>query len=102
MKLVHSGQPARVPQHIDHTGVAAARHHHQSFTCDLDDHALVVPDHVVGLPVMSSPSVLDREPGLEVGRALDLADDEYTAVDQQSRAALLDHLKPLTPAGHAA
>src|SRR5947209_8540601 len=95
VELLYPGQALSIPEHIDDSRMAATGHYHKALPLDLDDDALIIPDHEVGLPAMTTAAVLDREAGFEVGLPFDLARDQHAAVDQQRRASLLNHLDVL-------
>src|SRR5690349_22168890 len=54
VELLHPGQALSVPEDVDDPRMAATRHDHKPLALDLDDDALIVPDHVVGLPAMTT------------------------------------------------
>jgi hypothetical protein len=101
--LVAAGQAPGVAQDVDRAGMGAGRHHHQALAGDVDDQVLVVQDQRVGLPAVAGPRLVDGEADLELGDPGDLARDQHLVVEQQGRAALLDHLQVLglqvNPAG---
>src|SRR5437660_9024670 len=67
VELLYPGQALSIPEHIDDSRMAATGHHHKALPLDLDDDALIIPDHEVGLPGMSSAAGLDAGASLAVG-----------------------------------
>src|SRR5215475_10728691 len=73
----------------------AARDHDETLALDVDDQALIVPDHRVWFPTSPRVRVMDRETLLERGEPLHLTGDEHGRVEEERRSRLLDHLDPL-------
>src|SRR5207245_11414847 len=66
VELLHPRQALGIPEHVDDPRMAATGHDHKPLALDLDDDALIIPDHEVGLPVVAVAAILDRETGFEI------------------------------------
>ena len=102
VQLVHAGQALGVAADVDHAGVPAAGEDDEPAPGDVGDQCLVVQDQRVGLPAAAAPGLVDGEPLLEAGDAVDLAGDQHRPVIQERRLPLLDDVKARFVQGAAA
>ena len=100
MKACTVRHPAHAPcmaQDVDRTCMAATRKHHQPQSGHMDNHAVIIPNPGVRLPMaVCITRLLQREALFEVCDARHLAGHEHRIIQHQRRATLLKDIPPFT------
>ena len=93
MDVVLARELSGIAQDVDDPRVAAAGQDNEAMASDGGHERLVVEDQRVGLPGSVPVRLVDGEPALELGRAVDLTGDQQRPVEQERRLLLLDDVK---------
>jgi hypothetical protein len=76
----YASEPHRLPDDVDHAGVAAASEHDKALAAHVDHECLVVDDRGVVLPAVAIPGLMGRRHApLEIGGPVHLAGDQDAA-----------------------